>query len=93
MNGNQEISFNNKGYIRIELSKGIDYKTRDRGSYLWKRREERFFEFDDAKSVFNELMLYMNNHDYPFDAEWDNKREMDMDLLSQFRKTRKKEEN
>ena len=93
MNKDKALPFNKKGYIRIELSKGIDYKTGDRGSYLWKRSEEKFFEFDDAKAVFNDLMLYMNNHNYPFDAEWDNKREMDMDLLSQFRKTRKKEEN
>ena len=78
MNKDKALPFNKNGYIRIELSKGLD----NGGSYLWKRSEEKFFEFDDAKAVFNDLMLYMNNHDFPFDAEWDNKREMDMDLLS-----------
>lgn len=73
MNKDNELPFNKKGYIRIELSKGLDD---GRGSYLWKRREEKFFEFDDAKAVFNDLMLYMNNHDFPFDAEWDNKSEI-----------------
>ena len=90
MNKDKALPFNKNGYIRIELSKGLDD---GRGSYLWKRSEEKFFEFDDAKAVFNDLMLYMNNHDFPFDAEWDNKREMDMDLLNQCKKHEKKEEN
>ena len=80
MNKDQALPFNKKGYIRIELSKGLDD---ERGSYLWKRTEEKFFDFDDAEAVFQDLILYMNNHDLPFDAEWDNKNEIDMDLLNQ----------
>ena len=86
MNKDKALPFNKNGYIRIELSKGLD----NGGSYLWKRSEEKFFEFDDAKAVFNDLMLYMNNHDFPFDAEWDNKREIDMDLFHQAHKKKDK---
>ena len=86
MNKDKALPFNKNGYIRIELSKGLD----NGGSFLWQRREEKFFEFDDAEAVFKDLMLYMNNHDFPFDAEWDNKREIDMDLFHQAHKKKDK---
>ena len=73
------LPFNERGYIRIELYKGLDGGT---GSYLWQRREEKFLDFDDAEAVFEDLMLNMNNQDFPIDTEWDNKSELDMSLLN-----------
>ena len=63
------LKYNDFGYLRVSLFRGIDepYK----GSVLISQRDEKLISFDDAEALLKGINLLLNNHDYPFEEDWE----------------------